>query len=68
MVSSLEKHDPTERRAAFRAAITLRQITMAQGAHELGISYNHVTLVLLNERRGSRRLEEGYRIAPKSTA
>jgi hypothetical protein len=30
---------------------------MAQAAVKLGVSYNHLTLVLKNERQGSRRLE-----------
>ncbi len=50
---------PLERKAAFRAAVTLRQITMAEAAAELGISYNHLTLVINGERVGSARLEEG---------
>ena len=50
---------PLERKAAFRSAVTLRQITMAEAAAELGISYNHLTLVINGERVGSARLEEG---------
>ncbi len=50
---------PLERKAAFRAAVTLRQITMAEAATQLGISYNHLTLVISGERVGSARLEEG---------
>jgi hypothetical protein len=49
---------PLERRAAMKAAVTLRQITMNQAAHELGVSYNHLTLVLHGDRKGSVRLEE----------
>ncbi|MEO7102747.1 MAG: hypothetical protein ABI311_05240 [Gemmatimonadaceae bacterium] len=49
---------PLERKAAFRAAVTLRQITMAEAAAEMGISYNHLTLVIKGERVGSARLEE----------
>lgn len=49
---------PLERRAAMRAAVTLRQITMNEAARELGVSYNHLTLVLLGNRQGSIRLEE----------
>ena len=49
---------PLERRAAMRSAATLRQITMNQAARELGVSYNHLTLVLLGNRQGSVRLEE----------
>jgi transcriptional regulator with XRE-family HTH domain len=50
---------PLERKAAFRAAVTLRQITMAEAAAQLGVSYNHLTLVINGERVGSARLEEG---------
>ena len=49
---------PLERKAAFRAAVTLRQITMAGAAAEMGVSYNHLTLVINGERVGSARLEE----------
>lgn len=49
---------PLERKAAFRAAVTLRQITMAEAAAELGISYNHLTLVINGERVASARVEE----------
>ena len=49
---------PLERKAAFRAAVTLRQVTMAEAAAELGISYNHLTLVINGERVGSARVEE----------
>jgi transcriptional regulator with XRE-family HTH domain len=49
---------PLQRKAAFRAAVTLRQITMAEAAAELGVSYNHLTLVINGERVGSARLEE----------
>lgn len=50
---------PLERKAAFRAAVTLRQVTMAEAAAELGISYNHLTLVIGGDRVGSERVEEG---------
>jgi transcriptional regulator with XRE-family HTH domain len=50
---------PLERKAAFRAAVTLRQITMAEAAAELGVSYNHLTLVINGDRVGSEQLEEG---------
>lgn len=50
---------PLERKAAFRAAVTLRQVTMAEAATALGVSYNHLSLVLRGERVGSARLEEG---------
>lgn len=50
---------PLERKAAFRAAVTLQQVTMAEAAAELGVSYNHLTLVINGDRVGSERLEEG---------
>lgn len=49
---------PLERRAAFKAAVTLRQVTMAEAAASLGVSYNHLVLVLANQRQGSSRLEQ----------
>jgi transcriptional regulator with XRE-family HTH domain len=49
---------PLERKAALRAAVTLRELTMAEAAAELGVSYNHLTLVIGGERIGSARLEE----------
>ena len=49
---------PLERKAAFRAAVTLRQVTMAEAAAELGISYNHLTLVINGEGVGRARVEE----------
>lgn len=48
---------PLERKAAFKAAVTLRQVTMAQAAASVGVSYNHLLLVLGGERIGSERLE-----------
>ncbi len=50
---------PLERKAAFRAAVTLAQITMAQAAQKMGVSYNHLTLVLNGKRIGSAQLEQG---------
>ena len=49
---------PLERRAAFKAAVTLQQMTMAGAATYLGVSYNHLSLVLAGERHGSARLEQ----------
>lgn len=46
-----------ERRAAFKAAVTLREITMAEAATTVGVSYNHLMLVLAGVRKGSVRLE-----------
>ncbi len=51
---------PLERKAALRAAVTLRELTMAEAAAELGVSYNHLTLVISGERVGSERLEEPF--------
>jgi hypothetical protein len=39
-----------ERRAAMKAAVTLRQITMNQAAREWGVSYNYPTLVYWTDR------------------
>ena len=50
---------PLERKAAFRSAVTLRQLTMAEAAAELGVSYNHLTLVMRGDRVGSAGLEAG---------
>lgn len=50
---------PLERKAAFKAAVTLAQVTMAVAAENLGVSYNHLTLVLNGQRVGSARLEQG---------
>ncbi len=49
---------PLERKAAFRAAATLQQQTVATVARNLDVSYNHLTLVLKGERQGSARLEQ----------
>ena len=54
---------PLERKAAFRASATLRQVTMAEAAAQLGVSYNHLTLVINGERVGSAQLEEGIAAA-----
>lgn len=37
---------PLERKAAFRAAATLQEITMNAAARKFGVSYNHLMLVL----------------------
>lgn len=50
---------PLERKAAFKAAVTLAQVTMAEAAQQLGVSYNHLALVLNGERVGSARMEQG---------
>ncbi len=49
---------PVERKAAFKATVTLREMTMAEAASQLGVSYNHLTLVLRGDRIGSKRLED----------
>jgi transcriptional regulator with XRE-family HTH domain len=46
-----------ERKAVFKAAVTLRELTMAQAAASMGVSYNHLMLVLRGDRLGSSRLE-----------
>ncbi len=48
-----------ERKALFKAAVTLNQMTMGEAASKLGVSYNHLTLVLRGDRSGSERLERG---------
>jgi hypothetical protein len=48
---------PLERKALFKSAVTLREITMQQAADELGVSYNHLMLVLRGDRVASERLE-----------
>jgi lambda repressor-like predicted transcriptional regulator len=53
---------PLQRQAAFKAAVTLHEVTMAQAAARLGVSYNHLTLVLKGERRGSDRLERAIAV------
>jgi hypothetical protein len=47
-----------ERKAGFKAAVTLRQTNMTEAAHGLGVSYNHLILVLSGERRASDRLQK----------
>jgi transcriptional regulator with XRE-family HTH domain len=46
-----------ERKALFKAAVTLRELTMAEAAAKLGVSYNHLILVLRGDRVGSTQLE-----------
>jgi hypothetical protein len=48
-----------ERKAAFKAAVTLSQVTAAQAARNLKVSYNHLMLVLNGDRTGSERLCRG---------
>jgi hypothetical protein len=47
---------PLERKAAFKAAVTLNQCTAAVAARQLKVSYNHLMLVLNGDRTGSKRL------------
>jgi transcriptional regulator with XRE-family HTH domain len=55
---------PLERKAAFRAAATLHEITLNNAARRLGVSYNHLILVLAGPegqpggRQGSAALQE----------
>lgn len=55
---------PLERKAAFRAAATLQEITLNKAARKMGVSYNHLMLVLAGPeghadgRRGSSALQE----------
>lgn len=48
---------PLERKAAFRAAATLQEVTMSNAARRLGVSYNHLMLVLNGDRKGSAALK-----------
>jgi transcriptional regulator with XRE-family HTH domain len=48
---------PLERKAAFRAAATLKEVTMANAARRLGVSYNHLMLVLNGDRKASSALK-----------
>ena len=48
---------PKERKAAFRAAATMHEVTMANAARRLGVSYNHLMLVLNGDRKGSSALK-----------
>jgi transcriptional regulator with XRE-family HTH domain len=49
---------PLERKAAFKAAVTMHQLTAAEAARSLKISYNHLMLVLSGDRIGSARLRQ----------
>ncbi len=48
---------PLQLRAAFRAALVLKNLTVRTVAHRMGVSHQHLTLVLAGQRVGSRRLE-----------
>lgn len=47
---------PLQRKAAFKTAVTLNEITACTAARRLGVSYNHLMLVLADQRQGSARL------------
>jgi hypothetical protein len=55
---------PVERKAAFRYAATVHELTMCNAARRLGVSYNHLMLVLAGPeghpdgREGSAALNE----------
>ncbi len=44
-----------ERKAAFRYAATVRDVTMSNAARRLGVSYNHLMLVLAGPEEGGRK-------------
>ena len=48
---------PLQRKAAFRSAATLKEVSMATAARRLGVSYNHLMLVLAGTREGSLELK-----------
>lgn len=49
---------PLERRTAFKAAVTLHEMAMAEASALFGVLYNHLTRVLAGKRKGSLRLAE----------
>jgi hypothetical protein len=49
-----------ERKAALKATVTLKNITSATAAQRLGVSYNHLMLVLKGDRHGSDRLRTAF--------
>jgi len=50
---------PLERLAALKAAAVLQETTIGAVADSLGVSYNHLYLVIRGDRIGSVPLEEG---------
>jgi hypothetical protein len=48
---------PLERKARFKAAATLKEVTLSNAARDLGVSYNHLMLVLADRRVGSAALK-----------
>jgi hypothetical protein len=51
---------PLQRKAAFKAAVTLNEITATTAARRIGVSYNHLMLVLAGHRQGSERLRVAF--------
>jgi len=49
---------PLQRKAALKSAVTLKQMTLGEAARYLGVSYNHLMLVLAGERAPSVGLKE----------
>lgn len=49
---------PLERKAAFMAAVTLKETVKTKAAEEIGVSWQHLDAVLLGERDGSKELRE----------
>jgi hypothetical protein len=48
---------PLQRKAAFRSAATLKEISLSTAARRIGVSYNHLMLVLAGTRDGSLSLQ-----------
>ncbi len=51
---------PLERKAAFKATVTMLETTGAKAVKQLGVSYNHLSLVLQGKRVGSKRLRMAF--------
>jgi transcriptional regulator with XRE-family HTH domain len=49
---------PLQRKAALKSAVTLKQMTLGEAARFLGISYNHLMLVMAGERIASAGLKD----------
>ena len=49
---------PLQLRAAFRAQLVLKNTTVRAAAQRLGVSHQHLTLVLAGQRVASKRLED----------
>ena len=50
---------PIKRRAAFKAAVVLHETTVRKAAQSLGVSHQHLALVIDGARRASRELQNG---------